>query len=242
MAKRASALAAPGKRWQTLARVGSVEVRVDRTWWAMLATSGLLVGLAAHRALGIGPSESSAVGVGFALALAASIVTHEAGHALVGTLVGLEPVAIQGLWLGGATVYRRSANHPRQKALSAASGPAANLLVAAASAGLASACPSSPVGLVALAVAGLNAGYALLNLVPAYPQDGGHLLHSLLWWALDDEARGLRRAGQIGLVLAAVVMVVGVTVGVQWALLTGALLISQSIFLALASAKAIMLA
>jgi len=229
-------------RWMRLARVGAVEVRADPTWWAMLVISGLPLGAIGHAVLGLSAGRSIAFGAGFSLALAVSILVHEGGHALVGSRLGLQPIAIQGLWLGGATVYRRQAGSPSAKALSAAAGPGASILMAAVIAALAFAQPDLIIRLAALGFAGLNLGYALLNLVPAYPQDGGHLLQALLWWLLGDESRALRVAGQIGLVLAAAVMVAGVVVGTHTFLFSGILLAGQSVFLALASAKAITLA
>jgi Zn-dependent protease len=223
------------------ATLGGVEVRAHASWWLLLIIAGLVLGVPLVAVLHLPVGLAGAMVAGFGLALAVMALIHEGGHALVGARLGLEPTAVQAFGLGAATVYRRRATSPGQKALSAAAGPTASLLAALLSACVGVLTTSPLVAAVALGFAGLNAAYALINLIPSYPQDGGQLLHAVLWRLLDDESRALRLVGALGLGMALGILVVALLVGIQLSLVAGLLLGTQSLFVAIACGRAIVL-
>ena len=65
-------------------------------------------------------------------------------------------------------------------------------------------------GLAAGYLAWANGVLAIFNLVPAYPLDGGKVLHSLIWRATGDRRRATRVAAAIGQTIAIVMVALGV--------------------------------
>lgn len=139
-----------------------------------------------------------------------SVLVHELGHAVVGRALGGAPeIRLEGF--GGVT-YPRLKERPsawRQIALSIA-GPLAGLGLGLLAALVARAYPPEP-GSSAANVLDLvqwtSVGWAVLNLLPVLPLDGGHVLQALL--------EGVRRrpsvvlASWISAVVAGVVAIVG---------------------------------
>lgn len=153
-----------------------------------------------------------------------SVVLHEIGHLLVAAKLGLPAKAIVLLPIGGVTLpdeAQRTVLPPEQEwkreVNIAAVGPLVNLLVGLAAAG---------VVLIALPEAELwsgpyifsgnlprtfvwcNIGLGLLNLLPAYPLDGGRVLRALFSRRLDP-VHATRRAVSIGSTIATIFMVAG---------------------------------
>ncbi len=118
----------------------------------------------------------------FAGVLFFSVLVHELGHAVVMDRLGLRPLGIVLHGYGGFCAQGRSST-PTQSILASAAGPAAGLLWAAASFVVALLLPdSAPIGLVYLvnALVSINLFMNLMNLLPIYPLDGGHILKNLL--------------------------------------------------------------
>lgn len=107
------------------------------------------------------------------------------------------------LWaLGGVAQLSDEPPSPRAEFLIATAGPATSLGLAGA-AGIVYAA-LDPVGSPELAIAAvgwlalINAVLAVFNLLPAYPLDGGRVLHSWLWWRSGDRVAAIRSAARIG--------------------------------------------
>mgnify|MGYP005848498899 CR=1 FL=1 len=224
-------------RWWRLGQVGAVEIRAHPTWFATFAAAGLAMAAVIRAVPGASPRECVLVGIAFTLALAASCIAHEVGHALAGACVGRQPLAVVFFGLGAATVYGREAECPSEKALTAAAGPGANVVAALPALAVALALPSPDGQLIALSLGVLSIAYALVNLFPAYPHDGGQLLHALLWWLLGSKLMALRLAGAVGLGLACVTLAASVLIGMQLFLPSGLLLAGHGAILALSSAR-----
>jgi Zn-dependent protease len=139
------------------------------------------------------------------LALFAIVTLHEFGHSLACRQVGGNADRIV-LWPLGGVAYVDPPQRPGATLWSIAAGPLVNvallpvlfgLLVAARTAGLADTAPDT----LALlrAVAFINLGLLVFNLLPVYPLDGGQILRSLLWFVLG-RARSLTVASVFGFV------------------------------------------
>jgi Zn-dependent protease len=129
------------------------------------------------------------------LLLCLCILLHELGHALIACRLGLPVRAIQLTPLGGLAVFEKPISRPRDELLIALAGPVVNLLIAIGLGavafasgllvGLDRAQLAATTGAPSLAGALLwliqaNLLLTLLNLIPAFPLDGGRMLRACL--------------------------------------------------------------
>ncbi len=157
------------------------------------------------------------------VALLGSILAHELGHA---TLARRQDVGVLGITLsllGGYAQLDRQAPTPRAEFLIAAAGPVVNLIIGAIVGALTFSLHRLEAidGIVLGALiwlAGVNIVLAVLNLFPAAPLDGGRVLTAALWKRLNDAELARILSARAGLVLGAVLTVVGVvqTTGSDW--------------------------
>lgn len=143
----------------------------------------------------------AAVGVAV---LFGSVIVHELGHAVTGQALGMPPQSIVLLPFGGATVFRRQQVTPRTDVLVSFAGPLASLALGATF-------------LAAWAVLGwrflwlvgvFNLALGVLNLIPAFPMDGGRMLRALLVGRVGS-VRGTRIALVTGGIFAVFLAVLG---------------------------------
>jgi Zn-dependent protease len=124
-------------------------------------------------------------GLAIALMVAASVIVHELGHAVVARRLGVPVSGIELHFFGGAAGMAGMPRRPVDEIAVAAAGPAVSLAIAAV-AHAAAALLGSPV----LALLGtVNLVLGVFNLLPAFPSDGGRILRA--WLA---RRRGLVRA------------------------------------------------
>ncbi len=137
------------------------------------------------------------------LALFAIVTLHEFGHSLACRQVGGNADRIV-LWPLGGVAFVDPPQRPGATLWSIAAGPLVNvalvpvlvgLLLAGRSLGLAGTAPDAAAWL--RAVAFINLGLLIFNLLPVYPLDGGQILRSLLWFVLG-RARSLTAASVVG--------------------------------------------
>jgi CBS domain-containing protein len=103
---------------------------------------------------------------------------------------------------GGIADVPDDPQDPRSEVWIALAGPLATLAIAAACAGIAPFLTGDalPVRAVLAQLADLNITVALLNLVPAYPLDGGRILRAAVWKATGDRFRATLIAASFGVV------------------------------------------
>lgn len=120
------------------------------------------------------------VGLGFLLAVFASVIAHEFGHALTARAFGISTRQILLLPIGGVAQIDAGHMPPREELLVALAGPVVSFLLAGTfftlGAVLGDISPASFVGALAWA----NLGLAAFNLVPAFPMDGGRVFRAIL--------------------------------------------------------------
>ncbi len=113
----------------------------------------------------------------FGVAVVASLLLHELSHACVARVFGNVPIRITFHGLGACVRLRRELGNTWRDALIAFAGPASNLLAGVLAFYCAKLCrvdmPSIRHVLCCIAV--VNGIIAGLNLLPAYPLDGGRL-------------------------------------------------------------------
>jgi Zn-dependent protease len=155
------------------------------------------------------------------LALFGIVTLHEFGHSLACRQVGGSADRIV-LWPLGGVAYVDPPQRPGATLWSIAAGPLVNvallpvlfgLVFAARAAGLADAAPDTFALL--RAVAFINLGLLVFNMLPVYPLDGGQILRSLLWFVLG-RARSLTAASVIGFLGVAALLGLAFLAGSFW--------------------------
>ena len=103
------------------------------------------------------------------------VTLHEFGHILAGKQFGVKCPTVILSAIGGAVIMDQDPPTPWSEFVIALCGPLVNafmLLVALA---------FGPTGDMLLYFIGINVFMLVFNLIPAFPMDGGRVLHSLLW-------------------------------------------------------------
>lgn len=188
-----------------IARIAGFEVRLHLSWVLILAFITITVGkqLEALEPSWPGPVPYLLGGVS-AFAFLASVLAHELAHGVVARRQGVAGGPITLFFFGGTASAELEASRPRAEAAIAVAGSAASIAIGIAASGLALAVFAIGGGLARLIADGLlilgvlNLVLGFINLVPAFPLDGGRILRALVWWATGNERTGSRVASLAG--------------------------------------------
>lgn len=170
-------------RWSwTIARIRGINVDIHATFLILLAWIAIASYSQSHT------PGAAAGAVLLTLAIFASVILHEFGHASVAARFGIKTTSITLLPIGGIAHIERIPQRPRQELAIAIAGPAVTVaIVVVLYAALrltghettANALRSTPWSFVAQ-VMWVNVVLAVFNLLPAFPMDGGRVLRAAL--------------------------------------------------------------
>jgi Zn-dependent protease len=197
-----------------LARVFGIRIGVGISWFLVLFLFIFFFTRYFHEALGGSQTTAYLVTVASVLTFFVSVVMHELGHALVARRNGLQVLGIE-LWaLGGVTRTSGTMPSPGAELRVASAGPLVTLAVVLVSLGVGGLLAShshffaaaaaqggvhtTPAVLLLSWVATLNVLLLIVNLLPAFPLDGGQIAHALIWWRTGDRNRATWVAGRFG--------------------------------------------
>jgi len=111
-----------------------------------------------------------------------TLLGHAMAHCLTAKIFGFRVSGVVVFFFGVAEIISDIGNKlPRQEFIVAAAGPAASLLFSGAFQLLAGVLGTSPFTETIRILSRINLFWALVNLIPAYPLDGGRILRSTLW-------------------------------------------------------------
>lgn len=164
----------------TIVRFGGTAVKIHITFLLFL------VWIAASAAARDGWNAAVESTV-FIMLLFLCVVLHEFGHIMAARRYGIQSPEVTLLPIGGVASMQRLPSDPRQELVVALAGPAVNLVIGVA---LTLALGSLRAGeLENIAdphlsllgrLAAANVFLVIFNLIPAFPMDGGRVLHALL--------------------------------------------------------------
>lgn len=224
-----------------IARIFGIEIRVQLGWAVVLA---LVAFIAVGQLNAVDPSLEDGfawiLGGIVAIGFFVSSVSHDLAHALVARRRGIDVRSIGVSFFGGATPLDPSSPDPGDDAAIAASGPLVSLgigamffamLVVVVAVGHEF---SAAAGVLSVLVF-LNLVLGLVNLVPAYPLDGGRIVRDLAWRRSGSERSGWRAAWRSGRMTGLVVIGVGIMFLVAQGDMTGAFIALTGWFFVLSS-------
>lgn len=230
-----------------IARLFGIRIGASPSWFVVVVV--LVYGFSDFFETTIGGST----GEGYLLAVAAvlllfvSIVLHELGHALVARRLGIAISGIDLWFFGGIAKMSRDTDSPGAEFQIAVAGPvvtfAIGAICAAAGALISRGAAldvmelrrsvDTPPALALLGFLALsNGALLLLNLVPAFPLDGGRLARAAVWALTGDRVRATRLAGRIGEYFAYLLVAAGCFVAAVGRPIPGAYLAIVGWFLA----------
>lgn len=199
-----------------IGHLAGIPVGIHPLWLVIVALITVSLGGSYYPEVveGIDPGLSYALGLLSALLLFGSVLLHELGHAVVARRHGV-PVEGIDLWLlGGVAKLRGEPKRAGDELRYALAGPFVTVLIALAFLVAAALLPSSaPDELEAVVDYQLfvNVAILVLNMLPAFPLDGGRVLRALLWKRSGDLERATARAASVGLVFAYLFVAFGLT-------------------------------
>jgi len=192
----------PGRSYR-VARIAGIPVGINAWWLLIVALFTWILGDSYYpsEVHGISPAASYGLGLLSILLLFASVLAHEFGHALVARRHGIEVEEID-LWLlGGVSRLKGHPQDPGDELRYAAAGPAVTAVIATIFGALALAIPASaPADLRAVVdyQVYVNLVLLFLNLVPAFPLDGGRITRAILWRRRHELTDATRTAANLG--------------------------------------------
>jgi Zn-dependent protease/CBS domain-containing protein len=180
-----------------IGRFGATTVRVHVTFFLLLAW----IGVSAWQK---GGAPAATVSVLFIILIFACVVLHEFGHILMARRFGIGTPDVTLLPIGGVARISRMPERPAQELAVAIAGPMVNvaiafflfLVIGTIEPDALSRIDDPRISFVAR-LAAANIFLVIFNLIPAFPMDGGRVLHALLAMKLGP-ARATQVAASLG--------------------------------------------
>jgi Zn-dependent protease/CBS domain-containing protein len=218
-------------------RLFGVDVRIHLTFF-ILPMFIFWTDYALRQGNATGPRDLAIVGI-----ILACVAAHECGHMLAARRIGLTPKAVILLPLTGVALYEEPRTEkPQPPALLwkreirlALVGPLVSLILACLTASVVTASgrgidlwkwPFLQATNLPKSLVWANLYLAVLNLMPAYPLDGGRILRALFSRTLDPSA-ATRRAVSISNAIAMVLMIAGLFSD-SWLTMVGVIVFSAA--------------
>jgi Zn-dependent protease/CBS domain-containing protein len=196
-----------------VARLFGIDIYIDLSWlfifvfvaWALSSNLG------PFHATALPTVARIALGAFTALLFFASVLAHELAHSLVARMRGLEVSRITLFIFGGVSQIAGDFESATGEGWVAFVGPLMSVVIAVVFFFISAALGvQTPLGIAAGYLSYANAVLAVFNLLPAYPLDGGKVLHSLIWRATGDRRRATRVAAGIGQTIALIMIAFGI--------------------------------
>lgn len=190
-----------------VARVLGIDVRVDYSWFIILALIvwSFTANVFPARAPGLDRWVYALMGVLGALFFFVSLLLHELSHSVVARARGIPVAGITLFLFGGMAHTTKEAETPGDEFLIAVVGPLSSFLISVALYGIvvlgAGAGWHPAVLIVGEYLAALNVALAVFNLLPGFPLDGGRLFRAAVWKVTGSLTKATRVASGAGRLL-----------------------------------------
>lgn len=152
---------------------------------------------------------------GFSLAILLStfflVTLHEYGHVFASQKLGLETKKVVLYPIGGIAYLKEDPSHPLDEFVISFSGPFVNFVLFCISLPLAIFTGWGESNFIFLFVA-INLFIFSLNMIPAYPLDGGRLLRSILWVFYEDKKKATKMSARVSILVCIVLVLLSASV------------------------------
>jgi Zn-dependent protease/predicted transcriptional regulator len=160
-----------------------------------------------------------------ALGLFLSIIFHEFWHSIVARRYGLPMRGITLFIFGGVAEMEDEPPNAKTELLMAIAGPTSSVVLGGVflliQRAITVAAGAGPIRDVLLYLGVINIVLAVLNMVPAFPLDGGRVLRSILWFAKGNLRWATRIASAIGSGAGMLLILLGLLAFIGGAFITG---------------------
>ncbi len=225
-----------------IARIRGIEVRVQLGWIFVVAlvaalAVGQISGAVPDLAIAIQWLLGAVVGVAFFL----SAMLHDLAHAVTARRRGVNVTSIVISFFGGTSSMDPKSDVPADELAIAVSGPVVSIVVGVALGAVALGLSIFTSDLVravseiAAVVAVLNLLIGLVNIVPAYPMDGGRIVRAIVWGRTKSPVQGWTAAATSGRVAGLLLVAIGAFVFATGEITNGAMVALSGWFLVLSS-------
>jgi Zn-dependent protease/predicted transcriptional regulator len=166
--------------------------------------------------LNIPASRLVGLGIVTSLLYCGSLVFHEMAHSVIAKHYKIPVVSITLFVFGGVSRIGREPGRALEEFNIAVAGPLANFFLAGGFWLVVRQAGSNAIlSTLAGSLAGINFMLAVLNLIPGFPLDGGHIFRAMVWGFNKDFARATRIAARTGQVIAYAMIALGAATAIS---------------------------
>jgi Zn-dependent protease len=185
-------------------KIFGIDIVINLSWLFIFAfVAWALAEVGPFRTLNLSPIERAVLGIITAVLFFASVLTHELAHSLVARRRGIPIQQITLFIFGGVSSLEGEPTTAPVEAWIAFVGPLTSIVIGCIFLGVAFVLgPSSAPGLAAGYLSYANFVLGIFNLLPAFPLDGGRVLHALVWRSTKSRYRATQIAARVGRVIA----------------------------------------
>jgi Zn-dependent protease/predicted transcriptional regulator len=192
-------------------RIFGIDIVINLSWLFIFAfVAWTLADIGPFRTISLSPFQRVTLGIITALLFFASVLTHELAHSLVARKRGIPIRQVTLFIFGGVSSLEGEPTTAPVEAWIAFVGPLTSIVLGAIFFVLSLALGlTTPLGLAAEYLSFANLILGVFNLLPAFPLDGGRVLHALVWRWTKNRYRATQIAAGIGRLVAWLFVIYG---------------------------------
>jgi Zn-dependent protease/predicted transcriptional regulator len=184
-----------------IATIGGIQISINWSWLLAFAFFTWSLGAYYNNTFHTwGSGTAYLVGALSTILLFVTVLLHELGHSFTARSLGLPVNSITLHIFGGVSSLTQEPKSPRIEFQITIAGPLVSLILAGVFYLLHAAVGGTSSEVVAVLgyLASVNLILGIFNLIPAYPLDGGRVLHSIVWAVTGNMGRATRIATTVG--------------------------------------------
>lgn len=187
-----------------IGKIFGIDIVINLSWLFIFAfVAWSLAEVGPFRLVNVTPLERMALGIITALLFFASVLAHELAHSLVARRRGIPIKQITLFIFGGVSSLEGEPTTAPVEAWIAFVGPLTSIVIGVLFFVVSSLFgPRTPIGASTGYLAFANVVLGIFNLLPAYPLDGGRVLHALVWRWTQSRLRATQIAAMVGRIMA----------------------------------------